>query len=389
MLRIARSFLQPSIASALFPRCLASASGDAIAELVKRRPRRPKNSYMLFAEDVRGQLKDEFPHLKPGELTLLLSDQYRALSEARKQDYKVRADELLAEFRLAKDRFMRDLDEAQKQELVEFERRQKEKKKSRVVMGGQKVDDGRPKRPLSAYALFISDYFGSEDMKSLKDLKTPMTDRMIKAGEKWKTLSDEEKEDYRMKANESRTKYEEELRIWKEHQPVLPKKALSPYNIFVKELFMSGALDGENMKVKDKMAAAATRWKELTDDEKTDYKRKAADDKERYEKDVSEYEAKYGPLKTGKEMVPKKPLGPFAVFTQEVAETGQFADKEAKEVLHEMAEMWRAMTETEKQVYAEKADADKVRYEQEYREWQALKAMREKAAKRRRKTPLV
>ena len=48
-----------------------------------------------------------------------------------------------------------------------------------------------------------------------------------------------------MKANESRTKYEEELRIWKEHQPVLPKKALSPYNIFVKELFMSGALDGE------------------------------------------------------------------------------------------------------------------------------------------------
>ena len=74
------------------------------------------------------------------------------------------------------------------------------------------------------------------------------------------------------------------------------------------------------------MAAAATRWKELTDDEKTvsidsilklhayryiyvfvfggvqDYKRKAADDKERYEKDVSEYEAKYGPLKTGKEV---------------------------------------------------------------------------------------
>ena len=41
---------------------------------------------------------------------------------------------MLAEFRLAKDRFMRDLDEAQKQELVEFERRQKEKKKSRVVM---------------------------------------------------------------------------------------------------------------------------------------------------------------------------------------------------------------------------------------------------------------
>ena len=61
---------------------------------------------MLFAEDVRGQLKDEFPRelgamfcnfgvsrpifcfvldLKPGELTLLLSDQYRALSEARKQ----------------------------------------------------------------------------------------------------------------------------------------------------------------------------------------------------------------------------------------------------------------------------------------------------------------
>ena len=29
-------------------------------------------------------------------------------------------------------------------------------------------------------------------------------------------------------------------------------------------------------------------------------------------------------------MVPKKPLGPFAVFTQEVAETGQFAVRQMK-----------------------------------------------------------
>ena len=51
-------------------------------------PKKPQSSYFLFMNIRRGPLKDEQPNLKLGEVTKVLTDEWKKMPEAEKQKYE-------------------------------------------------------------------------------------------------------------------------------------------------------------------------------------------------------------------------------------------------------------------------------------------------------------
>lgn len=55
------------------------------------KPKRPMNSYMLFARTRRPKLCSEHPHMRIGDIAKALSQEWKALSPAEKQFFVEKA----------------------------------------------------------------------------------------------------------------------------------------------------------------------------------------------------------------------------------------------------------------------------------------------------------
>lgn len=75
---------------------------------------------------------------------------------------------------------------------------------------GGKVEEGKPKRPLSAYFLFLADF-----RKECKGKDIGHKDILKQAGEKWRKISDKEKAPYDKAAQVEQKKYEGEMEEWR------------------------------------------------------------------------------------------------------------------------------------------------------------------------------
>jgi len=53
-------------------------------------PKRPASSYILFQNEIRAQLRQEFPHLSNPELLAVISDKWKNMSEAEKEVSRTR-----------------------------------------------------------------------------------------------------------------------------------------------------------------------------------------------------------------------------------------------------------------------------------------------------------
>ncbi|XP_071083080.1 high mobility group protein B1-like [Haliotis cracherodii] len=84
---------------------------------------------------------------------------------------------------------------------------------------GGKVEDGKPKRPQSAYFLFLADH-----RKECKGKDIGHKDILRQAGEKWRKLTDDEKKPYEKGALEEQKKYEKAMEEWRKGGPSAAKK---------------------------------------------------------------------------------------------------------------------------------------------------------------------
>merc|ERR1719393_268417 len=89
---------------------------------------------------------------------------------------------------------------------------QNEKRKEKE--GKKKKDPNAPKRPQSAYSIFMSEN-REAILKSLPAGASPITDVAKKAGEQWKALSETAKKPYEAKAAKAKVEYEKAMEEYK------------------------------------------------------------------------------------------------------------------------------------------------------------------------------
>jgi hypothetical protein len=146
-----------------------------------------------------------------------------------------------------------------------------------------------------------------------------------------------------------------------------PTRALSAYNIFIKDRFAKLAKDNEKALKSDDTGAQLRRvppanlvastgnaWKELTDDDKAKYEERAKEDRKRYEDQMSEYEppdkaSNRKRNKTGYNMF-------FSAHVIRLKQTETGVPSERGSVARLVGTAWKQLTPDEKQYYEREAD---------------------------------
>ncbi|RNF08124.1 high mobility group protein [Trypanosoma rangeli] len=151
-------------------------------------PKAALSPYILFGNDHRDKIKAENPEMKNTEILQRLGKLWAEASEALKAKYKKLAED-------DKERFKRELGEYQKSGGEEYKR------------GGGKAkakDKNAPKRSLSAYFFFASDF-------RKKNPELSVTEASKAAGAAWKELSDEMRKPYEAMADKDKERYQREM----------------------------------------------------------------------------------------------------------------------------------------------------------------------------------
>jgi hypothetical protein len=161
-------------------------------------PKKPLTSYMLYMQAQRGSVMAENPALKFGEVSKKISEDWKVLSEAQKKVYADKAAE-------DKKRYDAEMKHYKPPVGGEDESDDRPKKKA-------KKDPDAPKRGQNAYMFFVNEL--REKMKAENTtMKAP--DLAKFAGEKWRTMTPEEKKPYDEKAAADKERAERETAAYK------------------------------------------------------------------------------------------------------------------------------------------------------------------------------
>uniref|UniRef100_A0A131Z1Q2 Transcription factor A, mitochondrial n=1 Tax=Rhipicephalus appendiculatus TaxID=34631 RepID=A0A131Z1Q2_RHIAP len=170
--------------------------------------------------------------------------------------------------------------------------------------------------------------------------------------------------------------------------PSRPKR-LSGYNLFVKTIWPSLKQENPGKDFQKVAFIAAKKWKAVDEHTKQLYANEARDIMAQQEKQYNEYlsslnieeimatgqKAKHLHLRTKNRRLeaklrqlkkPRLPRSAYAFFCIEARQPNQKLTEEAKV----LAEKWKALSESEKQVYQRRAEEDKRRYNDDMIDWE-------------------
>ncbi|CAK6436322.1 unnamed protein product [Pipistrellus nathusii] len=171
-------------------------------------PKKPMTSYVRFSKEQLPIYKAKNPDAKNSELIKKIAEIWRELPESQKKIYE---DAYKADWQAYKEeinRLQEQLTPSQKVSL-EKEMMQKRLKKKSILKKRELTLLGKPKRPRSAYNIFISECFQGAKTGSLQI-------RLKNINERWKNLSDAEKQVYIQLAEDDKARYYSEIKSWEE-----------------------------------------------------------------------------------------------------------------------------------------------------------------------------
>ena len=294
--------------------------------------------------------------------------------------------------------------------MTSVARKQSKSKKSKdTPLSDDKIDqlikDITLKRPRNAYTQFVLTEVESIKSKN-KDKKIDIKELSAVCAEKWKKLKDSEKRRYNTLFEEEKAKYKSDIEtvrhvLFKDYNDTI-HRAPTAYRIFLNEKLRDGFEQGADPKEVKKEAAAqwnhmseeerklyydkkkendnwfmkankikkitpialfiqkkieeakekhkeppslkeiAPAWKKLSKNEKKSYEKYAQDLNEEKEKLQDIYEIVHG-------IKPKRPAGALRIFLQEKAKNNEIKS------LADGQEMWKKLTEEEKEEYLKKS----------------------------------
>ncbi|XP_063079060.1 transcription factor A, mitochondrial-like [Engraulis encrasicolus] len=170
-----------------------------------------------------------------------------------------------------------------------------------------------------------------------------------------------------------------------------PKRPLNGYMRFVQQQRPQVLRQHPDVKATDVIKQIATRWRQLSADQKQPFERAALVDMNQYKVALERYKAALTPaqsqaieeeerqkrdrrkaIRRKRELnslgKPKRPRVPFNIFMSEHFEGAQGTTLVAK--MKSLQDDWRRLSNLKKQVYVQLAEDDKVRYTNEMKRWE-------------------
>eukprot|EP00474_Spongospora_subterranea_P010948 CRZ11406.1 hypothetical protein [Spongospora subterranea] len=297
---------------------LLSIRHDEAFSNARRRKKGPKSAVSAFAyfnaahlENIVQQCGDAMP---PNRIIAIVAEKWEALSDAERRVF-----DDLAE----KDQLRYEL-QCRPSAAKASELAAKKAKKRKLP--------GAPKHPKSAYLFFVG-----ENRDLIKSAATPQERNSFTAiakilGEKWKSLSDEQKSRYQTMADNDKDRYRIEKAEFQQRRA-------------------AGILEDETT------VPPESELLQDDDDDET-----AADGTDA---------AAGGKRRRKHPLAPKHPLSAYLFFvaTHRAALTAKHTDKTFTEVAKIIGDIWQSMTNQQRKKYEILASADKKRYEFEMRSW--------------------
>jgi hypothetical protein len=162
---------------------------DISKALEKQKPlvKAPLSAFNFFTKEVRQEIKDKNPEAPFGEISKLLGQKWKECEDKEEFEEKAMED---------KQRFMRDVED-----LDECDEKEKLMKKVLKMKGEKKKSSSSPTRGKSAWIVFCSEN-RAKVQKENKGMKPG--DVTKKLSEIWKTLSQEEKNEYKVGGQEKK-----------------------------------------------------------------------------------------------------------------------------------------------------------------------------------------
>jgi hypothetical protein len=164
------------------------------------------------------------------------------------------------------------------------------------------------------------------------------------------------------KSNDNQVKLKKDLAVSiKESQPKRTK-ALSAYNVFMKQEYSTVKEDNEGLDPGELMKLMSTKWKEMTEKKQQKYK------------DAAEKLKAQMPAKKGSRKKPGQPKGASNAYIHfGLAVRPSIKEKNAdwafKAINEEVSKQWKGISEKKKEKYTKLAAADKKRYVKEMETW--------------------
>eukprot|EP01060_Flectonema_neradi_P030154 TRINITY_DN430_c2_g1_i1.p1 TRINITY_DN430_c2_g1~~TRINITY_DN430_c2_g1_i1.p1 ORF type:complete len:194 (+),score=79.58 TRINITY_DN430_c2_g1_i1:48-629(+) len=166
----------------------------------KGQPKRSLSAFMVFANEKRAEVKEENPEMKLGEISKEIGKMWNELDDDDKTPYQEKAAVL-------KEEYLEKLEEWKENHVSESDDSSDDGKKKKKKKTKKKKDPNAPKRPATAYFIWLSRSRAS--IVEEYDLKgKPASQVAKKAGELWKELDEDDDDVISAKEEAARQKKE-------------------------------------------------------------------------------------------------------------------------------------------------------------------------------------
>jgi len=228
-----------------------------------------------------------------------------------------------------------NLADNKKKKYEDLAMKEKERYEEHIALVRKHLIQKPPKEDATAFYIFMDEAMKTA-IENLEDLK----EARVKAREQWKSLSLKDKEKWEEKKEANKELYNR-LRSSK-------PGSVNAYALWVKDQIASAKEKGNSITIKD----CAEKWPKVKQEIKDKYSEYATEMREEKEKQRDLYEITFG-------IKPRRPLGPYNFYLQEMAKLKKF---QGANFFKECSKAWKKISEKDKEKYERIAKRDRLIY---------------------------
>eukprot|EP00850_Spirogloea_muscicola_P005618 SM000026S08867 [mRNA] locus=s26:283543:286897:+ [translate_table: standard] len=194
------------------------------------KPKPPASTFLLWCNDHRGEISKKHPNATFGELSAVLGEAWKAVSEKEKLPYVAAAEVESTKYKTAKEEYEKNI--ASKKRETDALIKLKEEKRAEAAMDllrqfelhqleAQEIDgkpkkkekdDTKPKAPVTAFFEYCKQ---RRTLLASEGISLTVPEAGKKLGEEWNLLSEKQKAPYEEVAAADRARYTEEMVVYK------------------------------------------------------------------------------------------------------------------------------------------------------------------------------
>ena len=183
---------------------------------LKKLPKKPPTKYTLFLQENYARVQAQLSPGSAGPAVLSeLAKEWHSLSDEEKDQLDQKCAKLKEDYKQQVIEFGKELTD---QELSFLKEKRGQKMQQLAKEMRQLL--GYPKRPLSSYFRFTQENLGELENE-------PLVERVKILGQKWREMTDEQKEMYTEESRKEREQYKKDVAAWKQKHPKALQMVLS------------------------------------------------------------------------------------------------------------------------------------------------------------------